>query len=349
MLPDDIVEKVRKELDDCYNPLFFFHDDPDGTSAYVQLYRYKQEGKGNMVKQTPRITEKHLRWVEQFSADKVFVMDVALMDQEFIDGCPVPIVWLDHHEIQECEGVVYINAHKWEENTPPSVMAYQVCGKDLWLACVGAIADWYWCDLLYDCQKKYPKLLDIDLDSVKGFPEKLLWGTKLGELVDIISFNLKGSSKDALQSIKVLTRIENPFEILEQSSPQGKFLWKRYEKVKKCYEKEKESALKSYKEEDPLFVHTYTTKEFSVTKDLANELSYLHPEKVLVLARERTGRYVMSLRSGREGPDINLALQKILPRFSDSHGGGHPHACGASVLSEDFKDFLDALRAELGL
>ncbi|MFQ5620473.1 MAG: DHH family phosphoesterase [Candidatus Nanoarchaeia archaeon] len=349
MIPEKALKIIRDELENCSNPLFFFHDDPDGTSAYIQFYRVKKEGYCNMVKMLPKMTVNHLRWVNDFGSDKVFVFDVAMMDQEFVDKCPAPIVWLDHHDVQEISGVTYINAKNYGETTPPSVMAYQAFEKDLWLACVGAIGDWYWTDLLYELKSKEPQLLDIDLDAVKWKPEEVMFGTRLGTLVNVLSFNLKGTSKDALQSIKVFTRIESPYEILDQATAQGKFLWKKYLKVKKGYDEEKAKALKSYKKDDPFFVHTYMTRDYSVTKDLANELSYLYKDKVIILARERNGGMVMSLRSSREGPALNEALEKVLGQFADSHGGGHEHACGAAVKAEDFSDFLRVFKEELGL
>ena len=348
MIPEKPLQSIRDELENCTNPLFFFHDDADGTSTYIQFYRVKREGYCNMVKMVPKMTVDHLRWVKTFSADKVFVFDVALMDQEFADQCPVPIVWLDHHELVDITGVNYINARNYDQNTPPSVMAYQAFGKDLWLACLGTIGDWYWTDLLYQFKEKYPELLDIDLDAVNGKPEEIMFGTQLGTLVNVLSFNLKGTSKDALQSIKIFTRIEDPYEILNQSTPQGKFLWKKYLKVKRGYDEEKAKALKSCTE-DPIFLHTYTTTDYSVTKDLANELSYLHKDKVVILARERNDLMIMSLRSSREGPVLNEALEKVISRFLGAHGGGHEHACGAGIKKEDFSDFLKAFREELGL
>ncbi len=302
-----------------------------------------------MIKMTPNITVDHLKWVKQFNADKVFVFDVAMVDQDFIDQCPVPVVWLDHHEILDRTGAVYINARMYGEMTPPCIMAYQVCAQDLWIACIGTIGDWYWSDLLFEFQKQYPDLLEMDLNSVKGRPEEVMFNTRLGTLVHVLSFNLKGVSKDALASVKLFSKIESPLEILQQTTEAGASLWKKYQKVKTCYDQQKESALKSYDARNPFFVHTYTSEEFSVTKDLANELSYLHKDKVIVLARERNGEMVMSLRSSRDGPELHEALARVLPSFVGAHGGGHEHACGAAVKSEDFKNFLEAFRKELGL
>ncbi len=349
MLPEKDVLRIRAELDSCANPLLFFHDDPDGSTSYLQCLRYKKEGMGHMIKMTPNVTVKHLDWVKKFGSDKVFIFDVAMVDQEFIDGCPVPVVWLDHHELLDRDGAVYINPKRHGDSTPPCVMVYQACQKDLWLAAVGCVGDWYWSDVLIDFKKKYPLLLPLDLKEIHGRPEEILFGTPLGILVFVLSFNLKGTSDEALRSLREFAKINEPSEILEQTTSAGKYVWTRYLTVKESYDAEKQKALSSYKADDPLFVHTYTTTTYSVTKDLASELCYLHKDKVVVLARERNSEMIMSLRSSRDGPDVSEALLQVLPSFPGSHGGGHKNACGASVKSEDFKEFLTALKDALKL
>ena len=46
---------LREELATAQNPLFFYDDDPDGLSSFLLLYRYKKEGKGVIVKTTPKL------------------------------------------------------------------------------------------------------------------------------------------------------------------------------------------------------------------------------------------------------------------------------------------------------
>ena len=52
----------------------------------------------------------------------------------------------------------------------------------------------------------------------------------------------------------------------------------------------------------------------------------------------------MSLRTGSEGPILNQGvLEKALDGI-EGFGGGHEHACGASVPIEDFDKFIKQLR-----
>ena len=72
-----------------------------------------------------------------------------------------------------------------------------------------------------------PELFDKDVKT----PEKALFETKLGKLAKIFNFVIKGQTSEADKAIKVLTRIEDPNEILEQSSEQGKFLMKKFKLI----------------------------------------------------------------------------------------------------------------------
>ena len=109
MLTNDQIKEIRKELDECKNPLFFFHDDPDGLCSFLLLYKYKKEGNGVIVKSVPKLDEKFLKKVQEYSPDKIFVADIALLDQEFIDKANAQVVWIDHHEPLKRNNVKYFN------------------------------------------------------------------------------------------------------------------------------------------------------------------------------------------------------------------------------------------------
>ncbi len=164
MLTPDEVVKTKQALDECKKPLFIFHDDPDGLASFLLFYRYKQEGKGIPVKAHPHITKEWLRRVQEYAPDTVFILDIAMVDQEFIDGCEAPMYWIDHHTLQQPERCFYFNSrHKDNANICTPVMCWQVVGKDrpqdLWLATVGAIGDWYYPEYTEEFKQQYPDLL----------------------------------------------------------------------------------------------------------------------------------------------------------------------------------------------
>ena len=144
MLTEKEVAKIRDELDHCNKPLFLFDDDPDCVSSFLLMYRYKKEGKGVLVKTNPKIDDKFLKYVEEYGPDKIFIMDIAEVEQEFLDKVHLPVIWIDHHELAERSKVYYFNPRKHGSNEPTSYLCYQVVQQDLWIAMAGIVGDWYY-------------------------------------------------------------------------------------------------------------------------------------------------------------------------------------------------------------
>ncbi len=339
MITKKEIEQIKEELDSCKNPLFFFHDDPDGLTSFLMLYRYVGSGHGIVIKTTPKIDEKFVSKVDEYSPDKVFILDIAMVEQEFIDKVNVPIIWIDHHEPLDRQGVMYFNPriHDKSNNIPASTLCYEAVKKDLWLAMIGAIGDWYYPDFAPEFIKKYPELLDSKIKT----PDEALFETKVGKLVFVFSFVLKGRTTDVMKCVKTLTRIEGPDEILEQTTARGKFIYQRYEKINKVYEK---LLKKTTDEKGDVIVFTYKEDNVSFTKDLANQVLYNNPDSVVVIGREKGDEVKMSLRSKHFllPPMIEKALDGV-----EGYGGGHEHACGACVKKKDFKKFIEQMKKEM--
>ena len=341
MLNENEIKEIKEALNSAERPFFIFHDDPDGLASFLLFYRKIEKGKGMPLKAFPRVTEDYADKVKAYGADKVFVLDIALVDQEFIDSAGVPVYWIDHHEVQCLKRVKYYNPRKTTgENIPTPVLCYQVVERDLWIATVGAIGDWHIPFFIENFKEKYPELYGSGGKS----PEDFLYGTKAGELALIFSFNLKGPIKEVMNSIKILTRIESPFEILEGETSSGKFLLKKYNRVRKNYDELLNKARENASE-DKFLVYTYDSDILSLTKDAANELLNIYPDKVIILGRHKSGEFRCSLRSG---PKINLrnALETALQSVRGK-GGGHEQACGAGIHEDDFQEFLKILRVEV--
>jgi single-stranded DNA-specific DHH superfamily exonuclease len=162
---------IKDELDSCQKPLFFFHDDPDGLCSFLQVYKYKGEGYGVIVKSRPLIDRKFLNKVHDYKPDKIFVLDIAMMEQEFVDEAHVPIVWIDHHPPQEIQRVKYFNPRNGDPKDHPCIayITYKVVEQSLWLAVVGSVSDMHWPeDLLADYRKKYPDLLPGSFNDARA-------------------------------------------------------------------------------------------------------------------------------------------------------------------------------------
>tara|TARA_Y100000031_G_scaffold74146_1_gene81829 strand:- start:5699 stop:6724 length:1026 start_codon:yes stop_codon:yes gene_type:complete len=337
MLTQEQYQQIKEELDNCKNPLYFFDDDPDGLSSFLLLYRYKREGHGIVVKTHPKLDIRSVPRLEDYKPDKVFVLDVANLEQDFIDNCPETIIWIDHHGPYEREDVKYFNPRlqKKDDNIPTTCMCYNVVKQDLWIAMLGCIADYHLPDFIDKFKKEYP-----DLMNNKKSVADIYFNTKLGELIRVFSFSLKGKTNEVMKNVKILTRIKSPYEILNQETPQGKFIFKRYQKMKKLYDELMEEAVKS-NPKDKLLVFTYDDNKMSFTSDLANELLYKHPDKIILVGRKKDDDIRMSLRSTKTV--IPQILEKALMGL-EGYGGGHELACGASIKQRDFKEFVERMR-----
>lgn len=340
MLTQKEAETILDELENCQRPIYLFHDDPDGLASFLLLYRLKKEGKGITIKAKPRITKQYAKNVEGYGADKIFILDIAEVDQDFIDETRKPIIWIDHHSVKERERIKYFNPQKRGVNIPVSELCWQVVQKkrpeDLWIAAVGTISDWHMPSFA-ETIKQMKLIRNTDI-------EEALFDSPLGTLIKVFSFNLKGSTSETNKSIKILTRIETPYEILNHTTPQGKFIWKKYEKVNKTYQKLLKEALKR-KTKKSIHVFIYQEDKLSLTKDIANEL--LHKlKKVIIIGREKEDEIRCSIRSP-EKINIQKALEKALIGI-EGYGGGHEHACGAAIKKNDFKKFIENLKKELG-
>lgn len=77
---------------------------------------------------------------------------------------------------------------------------------------------------------------------------------------------------------------------------------------------------------------------------LSNELLFEHPEKIIIIGREKNDEIMLSLRSGKV--KIVDKLQRALNGIN-GYGGGHDLACGACIKKDEFDKFIEQFREEL--
>jgi len=341
------IQKAKQELIESKRPIYFFDDDPDGLSSFLQFYKFKKEGKGLVVKSSPELKYSFLRKVEEYNADKVFILDKPMVSKQFIEECQVPIIWIDHHEPSKItkETLTYLNPRINEPSITKSVseISYEIFKENLWIAMIGSVGDWTLPKFSKEFSDKYPDLLDASITD----PAKALFSTELGNLIKIISFVLKGKSQDVNRAIKVLIKIDSPYEILHQTTSKGKLIHRHYSKLNEEYiehltqAKNLSSNTKKSNDEKFLF-YIYDGTKTSFTKELSNELLYLYPQKLIVVGRRTNGFVKMSVRSSIAVlPSI---LEKTLKNFQGSNSGGHEHACGAHIKEQDLADFILQLK-----
>jgi single-stranded DNA-specific DHH superfamily exonuclease len=338
-LANQDYERIKKELEETEKPLIFFHDDADGLSSYLLLRRFMKKGKGIMVKAVPKLDERYMHYVEEYTPDKIFVVDISIIEQDFIDKAKVPIVWIDHHQPLTRSNVLYFNPRRENINdsNPASYLCYKVVQQDLWIAMVGIIGDWQIPEFAKEFSDIYPDLFDTKISN----PGQALFATKLGEISRVFAFILKGTSDEALKCVSILSKINSPYEIINQESPAGKYIHKRYRNFNKIYQELLSNAKKT--PSDDFLIFTYAGKD-SFTGELSNELLYLHPEKVIITGRERSEEVRMSIRGA--GKNVILPRLKKALIGVEGYGGGHEYACGATVKQHDFAKFIEQLRSQ---
>lgn len=343
MIKKEDLSKIKKYLEESENPLFFFDNDPDGLCSYLLFKKFLDKGKGVVIKGTPKLDLVYVRKVKEYCPDKVFILDKPIVTQEFIDAVNVPIIWVDHHTPLKRKGIHYFNPRieNKNDNKPVTYWCYKVVNnkENLWIALLGCVADWFLPDFAEEFSKEYPDLLSSKLKDLGDINFK----TDLGKLVRIFSFLLKGKTSDVNRCINVLLKIESPYEILNQTTPRGKFLYKRAEWVGKKYQPLLEKALQT-KPDGKLFLFTYPSGKMSFSNDLANELMYRFSDKLIVVAREKNGEMKASLRSKKHflPPIVEKALKDV-----EGYGGGHEHACGGNIAKKDFGKFVEVIKKEI--
>ncbi|MBI2112764.1 DHH family phosphoesterase [Candidatus Woesearchaeota archaeon] len=333
MLSDKEIEDIREELATAKNPLFIYDGDGDGLTSFLLLYKIHREGKGMALTTTSYLDGKFVRKVEEINPDKIFILDIPVVEQDFLDGVKRPVIWIDHHPPLERTKVKYFNPRirNIDAYVPTSRMSWQVSQhpEDMWIAAVGSLADYSLPNFIDEFQAKHPSFAEKGDDI-----NTLLYKRQIGKLVKFFFFLLKGPSTEVRKSIKILTRIKTPEEIFNEETPQGKFLHRRFLKINEKYEELLKQAKKCVKK-TRLVLFNYTESKWSFTTNLSNELFGHYPEKMIIISRRKSEEVKCSLR----GKNVRSILEKALVGV-EGRGGGHPDACGAVIKEKDWDLFL---------
>ncbi|MBT4577407.1 DHH family phosphoesterase [Candidatus Woesearchaeota archaeon] len=338
MLTDAQIQEIRGFLEKAENPLFLFDDDPDGLTSYLLLKKHYKKGHGTCIKSSPKANVVYSAAYKKHKPDLVVILDKPVVSQEILDGFNVPVVWIDHHQVIERDGVNYYNSMAGDspDNRPTSHWAYKVVEDNEWVALVGIIGDWNVPEKSIVDKFKYPELLG----NVKTPPE-LMFDTEYGKMIKVFSFILKGNNDSMNKCIEALEEIEDPMEILNQTTSNGKLVYEKYEKMNKEYETLLEDSLSQ--DEEEVYVYTYVEQKNSFTGNLSNEMLHKLKSEVIIIGREASGDVRLSLRS--KGKPILPILKKALEEV-EGYGGGHAMACGASVKMHDFPKFVEIIKRE---
>jgi len=342
MLTQKQIEEIKEHLNQAQNPLFFFDNDSDGFCAFLLLQRYCGKGKGVAIKSFPELTEEYFRKVHELNADYIFILDKPLVSEEFFlkaRQLNIPVVCIDHHEIDKNKIPEFVNYYNPilnspSKNEPTTYLCYQVSNNknDLWIAIAGCISDSFFPEFYSEFKENYP---DLAIDSKNAF--EIRYKSQIGKITNLFSFALKDRTTNVVNMIKFLMKVKTPYEVLEEKK-ENYTMHQRFKEINSKYQNLLERAKKISGNSERFLFFQYSG-DLSISSDLANELMFLFPEKIIVVV------FVSGIKANisARGENAREIILKAIKGFEDATGGGHEKAVGAKIKLEDLEEFKKRL------
>jgi single-stranded DNA-specific DHH superfamily exonuclease len=336
MLTKKQITQIREHLEKAQNPVFFFDNDPDGLCSFLLLQRYIGRGKGVAIKSFPEMNAEYFRKVTELNADYIFILDKPIVSSAFFEEAKsfnMPVVWIDHHDVQieVPDFVHYYNTslNRFKKNEPVTYLCYKITQKkeDLWLAVVGCIFDRYVPDFYPEFIGLYP---DLAIKAKDAFD--IFYKSQIGKIVKMFGFALKDRISNVVKMTKFLTAVKSPYEVLEENGKNHEMHF-RFKQIYRKYQKLLEKAKRLASENKILFFRY--AGDLSISADLSNELSYLFPQKIIVVAYITGMKANISVR----GKKIRDIVIKAIKEIEGATGGGHENAVGCQMKVGDLEKF----------
>lgn len=343
MLTENQISQIKEHLEKAQNPIFFFDNDPDGLCSFLLLRRYVGRGKGVAVRSFPDLTVDYFRKVHELNADYIFILDKPIVSKEFFDAVEeynLPVVWIDHHDVQEVPDFVnYYNPLLNDKaNEPVTYLCYKLCQRteDIWIAVIGCIFDKFVPDFYKEFEKKYS---DLSVPYEDAFD--IFYRAQIGKIAKIFSFGLKDRTTNVVNMLRFLTEVKTPYDVLEETS-NNYSMHNRFKQIDAKYQKLIDKAISIGKNSGDLLFFQYGG-DLSISGDLANELNYRFPKKIVVVV------YVSGIKANisARGKNVRNLILKAVENLEDSTGGGHEEAVGAKIRVEDIEKFRKILESEI--
>ncbi|OYT36895.1 hypothetical protein B6U91_00065 [Candidatus Pacearchaeota archaeon ex4484_71] len=343
MISKSKSREIRDLLEDSQNPLFFFDNDQDGLCSYLILRRFLGRGRGVPVKTNP-LTKEYIKRVREFSPDRVFVLDVPEISNDFLEELfesNIPLVHIDHHKVQRSKyynKISYYNSSSRSgDGEPVTVICYNVAEKreDIWLGVIGAISDKYFPPFYKVFLSLYP---DLALESNNPF--EILYNSGIGDIARMLGAGLKDRTTNVMKMIRFLINSRGPYDLANDNKEDFVF-YKRFKDLEKKMDLLIRKAKKNLDEEKLLFFKY--SGEVSMSADISNKLSYLYPKKYVVVAYAKGNFVNISAR----GEQIKKKIMPLLKKIKDSKGGGHENAVGAQLPLASLDFFVEELKKSI--
>jgi len=339
MLNDKQICEIREHLEKAQNPLFFFDNDNDGLTSFLLLRRFIDRGKGVAIKSFPDLNINYYRKVNELRPDYIFILDKPVVAEGFLDKAKednIPVVWIDHHIVEQLKNdyVHYYNPYYNDKSTEPtSYLCYKISGKkeDIWLAIIGCISDCYLPDFYSEFEKKYPELTKKNPKSAFD----LLYNSEIGKIARILDFSLKDTTTNVVNMIRFMIKVRGPLEVLEENSKTKRIL-KRYKQINSRYQKLIERARK---QSHGRVLYFQYGGDFSLSANLANQLIYEFPDKLVIVVYIKGDIANISIR----GKNARVLTLEIIKGINGATGGGHENATGAKMSIDNLPKFKERI------
>jgi single-stranded DNA-specific DHH superfamily exonuclease len=350
MLTKEQMQEIKEHLEKAQNPLFYYDNDCDGLCSYLLLRRYLGRGKGVAVRSFPDLNAMYARKARELNADYVFVLDKPVIAKEFMEEIHelgLPMVWIDHHNVDSSEFLekfdnIFLynptkNEGKDESEEPVTYLVQSLLKRkeDLWIAVIGCIADHYLPEFAEEFGDEFREYWGKGIKK----PFDAYYKTEIGKIAQGINYGLKDSTSNIVQLQNFLISCGSPADVFAESGANYNFR-KKYKEIKKKYDALLEKAKKDVYENMIFFSYA---GDLSISADISNELSYIFPDKYIVVAYKKGGVSNLSMR----GKNVRAVLETVLEQFDDASGGGHEDAVGARIKTDDLERFKEIFGEEI--
>ncbi len=338
MLTRKQVAEIKEHLEKAQSPVFFFDNDQDGLCSFLLLQRWLGRGKGVPIRSFPGLNKDYFRKVHELKADYVFILDKPVVEPDFFEEAEktnIPVVWIDHHAIDQAmvpRFVHYYNPlfNKKKSNEPVTALCWQVTKRkeDMWIAVVGCISDRFIPKFYKKFEKEYPELITRGRRIFD-----LFYKSQIGRIARIFGAGLKDRTTNVVNMLRFLIKAKGPYDILEENGA-NKGMHHRFLEIDSKYQKFLLKALSLGKKSEKLLFFKYSG-DLSISSEIANELNYLFPEKMVVVVYVKEGRANISMR----GDDARKIFLKAIKGLEGATGGGHEFAVGGRIKTQDIERF----------
>jgi single-stranded DNA-specific DHH superfamily exonuclease len=347
MLTEKQLKEIREYLEGAQNPIFYYDNDADGLAAFLIMWKFIGRGKGVAVRGAPDLNRQYAKRAEQLNADVVFVLDVPLIGEDFLDEFKkknMSVIWIDHHDIPNKDyhnipNLINYNPNnnygKEKSSEPTSYLCYKVTERkeDEWIALCGCIADHYMPDFASEFAKENPEMWGKGIKK----PFDAYYKTEIGKVAQLFNLGLKDSTSNIVDMQKYLVKCKTPLAVFEDEKMS---FVEKYEEIRKKLD-DLIKEVKSNKEDKAIF-YLYAG-EMSISSELANEISYNFPGKYVIVGYKKGAIVNLSLR----GKGIRKIMEKAIKDLEGASGGGHEDAVGARIQAKDFEKFKETIENQL--